>query len=58
MFDKLVVMNQQQAKIITALTEAVSKLKAGHPPMEQPPLESHQARLGPNGVLLDAQFWG
>jgi hypothetical protein len=33
--DKLVTTNQQQAKIIANLTEAIAKLKAGSPPMEQ-----------------------
>jgi hypothetical protein len=33
--DKLVVTNQQQAKIIANLTEAIAKLKNGSPPMEQ-----------------------
>jgi hypothetical protein len=33
--DKLVATNQQQAKIIANLTEAIAKLKAGSPPMEQ-----------------------
>jgi hypothetical protein len=33
--DKLVVTNQQQAKIIANLTEAIAKLKAGSPPTEQ-----------------------
>jgi hypothetical protein len=59
--DKLVMTNQQQAKIIADLTEVIAKLKAGSPPMEQHksiPLEIHQAHLGPNGVLLDAQFLG
>jgi hypothetical protein len=35
MIDKLVTTNQQQAKIITNLTETIAKLKAGNPPMEQ-----------------------
>jgi hypothetical protein len=63
--DKLVAMNQQWAKIIANLTEAIATLKAGSPPTEQQlgrkktsPLESHQACLGPNGVLLDARFLG
>jgi hypothetical protein len=33
--DKLVMTNQQQAKIIADLTEANAKLKAGSPPTEQ-----------------------
>jgi hypothetical protein len=33
--DKLVATNQQQAKIIANLTEAIAKLKAGSPPTEQ-----------------------
>jgi hypothetical protein len=35
MINKLVGTNQQQAKIIANLTEAITKLKAGSPPMEQ-----------------------
>jgi hypothetical protein len=54
--DKLVVTNQQQAKIIANLTKAIAKLKASSPPTEQ---QSGRAIcLGPNGLLLDAQFWG
>jgi hypothetical protein len=33
--DKLVATYQQQAKIIAKVTEAIAKLKAGSPPMEQ-----------------------
>ncbi len=33
--DKLVTANQQQAKIIAILTEAIAKLKAGSPPTEK-----------------------
>jgi hypothetical protein len=35
MIDKLVTTNQQQAKIITNCIEAIAKLKASNPPMEQ-----------------------
>jgi hypothetical protein len=62
---KLVTTNQQQAKIITNLKEAIAKLKNGIPPnaatgeMREPsPLEIHQAKMGHNGVLLDARFLG
>jgi hypothetical protein len=35
MIVKLVATNQQQAKIIANITEALARLKAGSPPMEQ-----------------------
>jgi hypothetical protein len=62
--DKLVAMNQQQAKIIASLTEAIAKLKAGSPPMAQqlgrvnpPHWRSTKPVWDPTGYCWMLGFW-
>ncbi len=62
--DKLVATNQQQAKTIANLTEAIAKLKAGSPPMEQRlgcanPLHwrSTKPAWDPTGYCWMHDFW-
>ncbi len=62
--DKLVMTNQQQAKIIADLTEANAKLKAGSPPTEQwlghanpPNWRSTKPTWDPSGYCWMHGFW-
>jgi hypothetical protein len=62
--DKLVATNQQQAKIIPNLTEAIAKLKNGSPPMGQqsgcnnpPHWRSTKPNWDPKGDCWMHSFW-
>ncbi len=62
--DKLVATNQQQAKIISNLTEAIAKLKAGSPPTEQqsgrvnpPHRRATKPAWDPTGYCWMHGFW-